>query len=108
MNQTMSNHGQAHWVRNANMRSDNTNDTRSPFAQGMRSDPWQAFLQARTQVIEWLTEEYNWSDEQIGRQLSLSVGQVQRLRAANMRTGSRQERFGNPNTNITMAAPLDD
>lgn len=65
-------------------------------------DPWQEFLTARARVIEWLVREYNWSDAQIARQLSLSSGQVQR-----MRPGMSHARSGASDTDVTMAAPLD-
>lgn len=68
-----------------------------------REDPWQDFLSARTQVIEWLVREYNWSDEQIARQLSMSAGQVQRIRPV----GTSHIRSGTTDTDVTMAAPLD-
>lgn len=66
-------------------------------------DPWQEFLCARTRVVEWLVREYNWTDALISRQLSLSPGQVQQMRPA----GTSHARSGGADTDVTIAAPLD-
>ncbi len=76
-------------------------DTQSVRATSV--DPWQEFLGVRAQVIEWLIREYKWTDVQIAKQLSLGASEVLLVRLA----GANCKRFESADTDLTMAAPLE-